>query len=46
MADAPEVKVKLTAEDTGVAAAIKELGNQLKGLKKSGRRRLERRRDD
>lgn len=34
MADAPEIKVKLTAEDTGVAAAIKELGNQLKGLRK------------
>jgi hypothetical protein len=29
----PEVKVKLTAEDTGVAAAIKELGQQLKNLK-------------
>jgi hypothetical protein len=34
MADAPEIKVKLTAEDTGVAAAIKELGAQLKSLKK------------
>ena len=34
MADAPEVKVKLTAEDTGVSAAIKELSAQLKGLKK------------
>lgn len=34
MADAPEIKVKLTAEDTGVAAAIKELSNQLKNLKK------------
>jgi hypothetical protein len=34
MADAPEIKVKLTAEDTGVAAAIKELGAQLKNLKK------------
>lgn len=33
MADAPEIKVKLTAEDAGVAAAIKELGNQLKNLK-------------
>jgi hypothetical protein len=33
VADAPEIKVKLTAEDTGVAAAIKELGNQLKTLK-------------
>src|SRR5579872_7512045 len=33
--DAPEVKVKLTAEDTGVAAAIKELGSNLKNLKKS-----------
>ena len=35
MADAPEIKVKLTAEDTGVSAAIKELGNQLKNLKKT-----------
>lgn len=34
MADSPEVKVRLTAEDTGVAAAIKELGAQLKNLKK------------
>ncbi|MGH9745119.1 MAG: hypothetical protein ACRD59_03275, partial [Candidatus Acidiferrales bacterium] len=34
MADAPEIKVKLTAEDTGVSAAIKELGAQLKNLKK------------
>lgn len=34
MADAPEIKVKLTAEDTGVAAAIKELTTQLKTLKK------------
>jgi hypothetical protein len=34
MADAPEIKVKLTAEDTGVAAAIKELTSQLKTLKK------------
>jgi hypothetical protein len=33
LADAPEVKVRLTAEDTGVAAAIKELGAQLKNLK-------------
>ena len=33
MADSPEIKVKLTAEDTGVAAAIKELGAQLKNLK-------------
>ena len=33
MAEAPEIKVKLTAEDTGVAAAIKELGSQLKSLK-------------
>jgi hypothetical protein len=31
--DAPEIKVKLTAEDAGVAAAIKELGVQLKNLK-------------
>jgi hypothetical protein len=35
MADAPEIKVKLTAEDTGVSAAIKELTGQLKTLKKS-----------
>lgn len=35
MADAPEIKVKLTAEDTGVSAAIKELTSQLKNLKKS-----------
>lgn len=35
MADAPEIKVKLTAEDTGVAAAIKELGSNLKNLKKT-----------
>jgi hypothetical protein len=34
MPDAPEIKVKLTAEDTGVSAAIKELGAQLKNLKK------------
>src|SRR5258708_6612839 len=34
MADAPEIKVKLTAEDTGVASAIKELTSQLKNLKK------------
>src|SRR6266481_5650228 len=34
MADAPEIKVKLTAEDTGVSAAIKELTSQLKNLKK------------
>jgi hypothetical protein len=33
MAEAPEVKVVLTAEDQGVAAAIKELGNQLSQLK-------------
>lgn len=33
MADAPEIKVKLTAEDTGVSAAIKELTSQLKTLK-------------
>lgn len=34
MADqAPEVKVKLTAEDTGVAAAIKALGTQLQDIK-------------
>jgi hypothetical protein len=34
MGDAPEIKVKLTAEDTGVSAAIKELSAQLKNLKK------------
>ena len=34
MSDAPEIKVKLTAEDTGVSAAIKELTSQLKNLKK------------
>jgi len=34
MADqAPEIKIKITGEDTGVAAAIKELSNQLSGLK-------------
>jgi hypothetical protein len=34
MADsAPEVKIKLTAEDTGVANAIKALGTQLQTLK-------------
>jgi hypothetical protein len=33
MADTPEIKVKLTAEDTGVAAAIKELTSSLKNLK-------------
>jgi hypothetical protein len=36
MADvAPEIKVKLTAEDTGVAAAIRELGVQLNQLKRT-----------
>jgi hypothetical protein len=35
MSDAPEIKVKLTAEDAGVSAAIKELGSQLKNLKKT-----------
>src|SRR5258708_28425590 len=34
MPDAPEIKVKLTAEDTGVSAAIKELTSQLKNLKR------------
>jgi hypothetical protein len=33
MADAPEVKIKLTAEDQGVAAAIKGLTSQLQQLK-------------
>ena len=35
MSDAPEIKVRLTAEDTGVSAAIKELGAQLKDLKRT-----------
>jgi hypothetical protein len=34
MSEAPDIKVKLTAEDTGVSAAIKELTSQLKNLKK------------
>src|SRR5208282_2633328 len=34
MPDAPEIKVRLTAEDTGVSAAIKELSVQLKDLKR------------
>ena len=34
MPEAPEIKVKLTAEDAGVSAAIKELGAQLKDLKR------------
>jgi len=34
MGTPPDVKVRLTAEDTGVAAAIKELTSQLKNLKK------------
>jgi hypothetical protein len=33
LADAPEVKIKLTAEDSGVAAAIKQLTSQLQTLK-------------
>lgn len=33
MPDSPDVKVRLTAEDQGVAAAIKELGTQLTNLK-------------
>src|ERR1700733_3458229 len=33
MADAPEVKVQITAEDQGVAAAIKQLTSQLQTLK-------------
>jgi hypothetical protein len=33
MPDAPEVKIKITAEDTGVAAAIKQLTSQLSSLK-------------
>jgi hypothetical protein len=35
MADAPEIKVKLTAEDTGVASAIRSLSDRLKELKKT-----------
>ncbi len=34
MGDAPEIKVRLTAEDAGVSAAIKELSSQLKDLKR------------
>lgn len=34
MPDAPEIKVKLTAEDNGVAAAIRALSDRLKDLKK------------
>ncbi|MGH9685289.1 MAG: hypothetical protein ACRD4S_16965 [Candidatus Acidiferrales bacterium] len=33
MADAPDVKISLSAEDQGVSAAIKELTSQLKSLK-------------
>jgi hypothetical protein len=33
MADAPEVKIKITAEDQGVAAAIKNLTSQLQSIK-------------
>jgi hypothetical protein len=33
MADAPEVKIKITAEDQGVSAAIKQLTAQLQSLK-------------
>jgi hypothetical protein len=32
---APEIKVKITGEDTGVSAAIKELGAQLQQLKRT-----------
>jgi hypothetical protein len=32
---APEIKVKITGEDTGVSAAIRELGNQLQQLKRT-----------
>jgi hypothetical protein len=31
----PEIRVKLSAEDTGVAAAIRQLGQELKNLKKN-----------
>jgi hypothetical protein len=34
-APAPEIKVKITGEDTGVSAAIKELGVQLQQLKRN-----------
>ena len=34
-APAPEIKVKITGEDTGVSAAIKELGVQLQQLKRT-----------
>ena len=34
-APAPEIKVKLTGEDTGVSAAIKELSTQLQQLKRT-----------
>src|ERR1700719_2525612 len=33
MSETPEVKVRLTAEDTGVSAAIRQLGQELKTLK-------------
>src|ERR1700730_8481111 len=33
MADAPEVQIKITAEDQGVAAAIRSLTTQLQQLK-------------
>ena len=32
---APEIRVKITGEDTGVAAAIKELSTQLQQLKRT-----------
>jgi hypothetical protein len=32
---APEIKVKITGEDTGVSAAIRELGTQLQQLKRT-----------
>src|ERR1700733_15014755 len=32
---APEIKVKITGEDTGVSAAIRELGAQLQQLKRT-----------
>ena len=33
MADAPDVKLQITAEDQGVAAAVKQLTGQLQSLK-------------
>jgi hypothetical protein len=35
MPDSPEIKVRLTAEDQGVSAAIRQLGDELKRLKQT-----------